>query len=245
MHTHTPKDTRLDQQIRSLSVTHSPPLCTSRRGVCERRGCPMFTELRSKLSPPRGRAGAVRTSFGERRDVDAAAHFSFCRSLLEHTVSAENLPCRLQRAPGSSLTWHDSRSQRAAGGRTVKLLQQPGTETQQPHTGWPDAAGGPVEPAGCLQVVEEALSPQLPHLRGSLLPPCYHWSGIASVECRKASAHGAATGGPEAGGAAAGPAAAGTGRSPELAPAEPSFLWKHLLAPLLQGMWVRPQHCDG
>ncbi|XP_020837321.1 sterile alpha motif domain-containing protein 10 isoform X2 [Petaurus breviceps papuanus] len=91
----------------------------------------MFTELRSKLSPPRGRAGAVRTSFGERRDVDAAAHFSFCRSLLEHTVSAENLPCRLQRAPGSSLTWHDSRSQRAAGGRTVKLLQQPGTETQQ------------------------------------------------------------------------------------------------------------------
>ncbi|KAM9069234.1 sterile alpha motif domain-containing protein 10 isoform 2-T2 [Sarcophilus harrisii] len=60
-----------------------------------------------------------------------AAHFSFCRSLLEHTVSTENLPCRLQRAPGSSLTWHDSRSQRAAGGRTVKLLQQPGTEAQQ------------------------------------------------------------------------------------------------------------------
>ncbi|XP_007475558.1 sterile alpha motif domain-containing protein 10 isoform X1 [Monodelphis domestica] len=96
----------------------------------------MFTELRSKLSPPRGRAGAVRTSFGDRRDVDAAAHFSFCRSLLEHTVSAENLPCRLQRAPGSSLTWHDSRSQRAAGGRTVKLLQQPGTETQQEVLPW-------------------------------------------------------------------------------------------------------------
>lgn len=30
----------------------------------------MFTELRTKLSPPRGRAGAVRTGFGERRDVD-------------------------------------------------------------------------------------------------------------------------------------------------------------------------------
>lgn len=30
----------------------------------------MFTELRTKLSPPRGRAGAVRAGFGERRDVD-------------------------------------------------------------------------------------------------------------------------------------------------------------------------------
>ncbi|XP_050763461.1 sterile alpha motif domain-containing protein 10 [Gymnogyps californianus] len=61
----------------------------------------------------------------------AAAHFSFCRSLLEHTVSAENLSYRLQRNPGSSLTWHDGRSQRADGGRTVKLLRQPGTEGSQ------------------------------------------------------------------------------------------------------------------
>ncbi|KAM7150815.1 sterile alpha motif domain-containing protein 10 [Macrochelys suwanniensis] len=61
----------------------------------------------------------------------AAAHFSFCRNLLEHTVSAENLNYRLQRNTGSSLTWHDGRSQRSAGGRTVKLLQQPGTEGSQ------------------------------------------------------------------------------------------------------------------
>ncbi|PNJ02835.1 SAMD10 isoform 4, partial [Pongo abelii] len=110
----------------------------------------MFTELRSKLSPPRGRAGAVRAGFGERRDVDgsvhlqtpctasihsfihsfihnecgvplcnqtwiktpaspdsATAHFSFCRTLLEHTVSAESIPCHLPRTPGTSLTWHD------------------------------------------------------------------------------------------------------------------------------------------
>ncbi|NXV28104.1 SAM10 protein, partial [Rissa tridactyla] len=60
-----------------------------------------------------------------------AAHFSFCRSLLEHTVSAENLSYRLQRNPGSSLTWHDGRSQRTDGGRTVKLLRQPGTEGSQ------------------------------------------------------------------------------------------------------------------
>lgn len=65
----------------------------------------------------------------------ASAHFSFCRSLLEHTVSAENLSYRLQRNPGSSLTWHDGRSQRPDGGRTVKLLRQPGTEGSQvpPH----------------------------------------------------------------------------------------------------------------
>ncbi|TFJ95546.1 30S ribosomal protein S11 [Platysternon megacephalum] len=61
----------------------------------------------------------------------AAAHFSFCRNLLEHTVSAENLNYRLQRNTGSCLTWHDGRSQRSAGGRTVKLLQQPGTEGSQ------------------------------------------------------------------------------------------------------------------
>nr|XP_008529490.1 PREDICTED: sterile alpha motif domain-containing protein 10 isoform X1 [Equus przewalskii]XP_023482739.1 sterile alpha motif domain-containing protein 10 isoform X1 [Equus caballus] len=62
---------------------------------------------------------------------DATAHFSFCRTLLEHTVSAESIPCHLPRTPGTSLTWHDSRSQRAAGDRPVKLLQQPGTEAPQ------------------------------------------------------------------------------------------------------------------
>ncbi|KAM6164537.1 LOW QUALITY PROTEIN: sterile alpha motif domain-containing protein 10 [Rhynchocyon petersi] len=91
----------------------------------------MFTELRSKLSPPRARAGAVRPGFGERRDVDATAHFSFCQTLLEHTVSAENIPCHLPRTPGTSLTWHDPRSQRATSGRPVKLLQQPGSEPSQ------------------------------------------------------------------------------------------------------------------
>uniref|UniRef100_M3YB72 Sterile alpha motif domain containing 10 n=1 Tax=Mustela putorius furo TaxID=9669 RepID=M3YB72_MUSPF len=55
----------------------------------------------------------------------------FCRTLLEHTVSAESIPCHLPRTPGTSLTWHDSRSQRAAGGRPVKLLQQPGAEAPQ------------------------------------------------------------------------------------------------------------------
>lgn len=42
------------------------------RGVCTGPGPegPMFTELRTKLSPPRGRAGAVRAGFGERRDAD-------------------------------------------------------------------------------------------------------------------------------------------------------------------------------
>ncbi|XP_006769566.1 PREDICTED: sterile alpha motif domain-containing protein 10 isoform X4 [Myotis davidii] len=62
---------------------------------------------------------------------EATAHFSFCRTLLEHTMSAESIPCHLPRTPGTSLTWHDSRSQRAAGGRPVKLLQQPGTEAPQ------------------------------------------------------------------------------------------------------------------
>uniref|UniRef100_A0A7N9CNF9 SAM domain-containing protein n=1 Tax=Macaca fascicularis TaxID=9541 RepID=A0A7N9CNF9_MACFA len=61
----------------------------------------------------------------------ATAHFSFCQTLLEHTVSAESIPCHLPGTPGTSLTWHDSRSQRAASSRPIKLLQQPGTETPQ------------------------------------------------------------------------------------------------------------------
>ncbi|XP_051685057.2 sterile alpha motif domain-containing protein 10 isoform X1 [Oryctolagus cuniculus] len=113
----------------------------------------MFAELRANRSPPRGRAAAVRAGFGERRDVDgpvcayagpvlhaggseasprqATAHFSFCRTVLEHTVSAESIPCHLPRTPGTSLTWHDPRSQRACGSRPIKLLQQPGTEAPQ------------------------------------------------------------------------------------------------------------------
>ncbi|KAM4841893.1 sterile alpha motif domain-containing protein 10 isoform 2-T2 [Thomomys bottae] len=61
----------------------------------------------------------------------ATAHFNFCRTLLEHTVSAESIPCHVPPTPGTSLTWHDSRSQRASSSRPIKLLQQPGTETSQ------------------------------------------------------------------------------------------------------------------
>ena len=46
-----------------------------------------------------------------------------------------------------------------------------------PHesiAGGPDEACGPVEPAGRLQVAQEALSPQLPRLRGGLLPARHH-----------------------------------------------------------------------
>lgn len=61
--------------------------------------------------------------------LSAASSFSFCRASLEHTVSAEELSYQLpRRAGGSNLTWHDGRSQKTAHTRTVKLLQQPGTE---------------------------------------------------------------------------------------------------------------------
>uniref|UniRef100_A0A8D1ID08 SAM domain-containing protein n=1 Tax=Sus scrofa TaxID=9823 RepID=A0A8D1ID08_PIG len=79
----------------------------------------------------KGASGPARTTLTRQPCSAATAHFSFCRTLLEHTVSAESIPCHLPRTPGTSLTWHDSRSQRAAGGRPVKLLQQPGTEAPQ------------------------------------------------------------------------------------------------------------------
>ncbi|XP_068119071.1 sterile alpha motif domain-containing protein 10-like [Hyperolius riggenbachi] len=60
-----------------------------------------------------------------------AAHFRFCRNLLEHTVSTENLNHRFRREIGSSLTWHDGRGNRTSGGRAIKLLKQPGTDISQ------------------------------------------------------------------------------------------------------------------
>uniref|UniRef100_A0A8C9GWV0 SAM domain-containing protein n=1 Tax=Piliocolobus tephrosceles TaxID=591936 RepID=A0A8C9GWV0_9PRIM len=78
-------------------------------------GCPYVTDLDQDTCLP----------------DSATAHFSFCQTLLEHTVSAESIPCHLPGTPGTSLTWHDSRSQRAASSRPIKLLQQPGTETPQ------------------------------------------------------------------------------------------------------------------
>ncbi|XP_049633240.1 sterile alpha motif domain-containing protein 10 isoform X3 [Suncus etruscus] len=100
----------------------------------------MFTELRTKLSPTRGRPATVRAGFGERRDVDATAQFSFSRTLLDHTMSAESTLCPLPRAPGTSFTWHDSRSQRAASSHPIKLLQQPGVEGSQGRL-YPDHYG--------------------------------------------------------------------------------------------------------
>ncbi|CAL8276732.1 unnamed protein product [Boreogadus saida] len=63
--------------------------------------------------------------------MPAASSFSFCRASLDHTVSSEELSYQLPRRAGggSSLTWHDGRGQQqGAHTRTVKLLQQPGTE---------------------------------------------------------------------------------------------------------------------
>uniref|UniRef100_A0A8D0E1G3 Sterile alpha motif domain containing 10 n=1 Tax=Salvator merianae TaxID=96440 RepID=A0A8D0E1G3_SALMN len=99
----------------------------------------MFAELRASKGKPLADPGRghdrplVVMNCGDSKEAveAAAAHFNFCQNLLEHTVSAENLNYRLQRNSGSSLTWHDGRSQRSAGGRTVKLLQQPGTEGSQ------------------------------------------------------------------------------------------------------------------
>lgn len=70
-------------------------------------------------------------------------------------MSAENLNYRLQRNPGSSLTWHDGRSQRTDGGRTVKLLRQPGTEGSQVpagplHTPGPCPGAAPAKAALCV-----------------------------------------------------------------------------------------------
>lgn len=61
----------------------------------------------------------------------AASSFSFCRPAVEYRALPEDFKYQLSRRTGGNLTWHDGRGQKTAGGRTVKLLQQPGTESLQ------------------------------------------------------------------------------------------------------------------
>lgn len=61
----------------------------------------------------------------------AASSFSFCRPAIEYKALPEDFKYQLSYCTGGNLTWHECRGNKTAGGRTVKLLQQPGTETLQ------------------------------------------------------------------------------------------------------------------
>ncbi len=61
--------------------------------------------------------------------VAAASSFTFCRPAVEYRALPEDFKCQLSRCAGGNLTLGHSR--KTAGGRTVKLLQQPGTEGLQ------------------------------------------------------------------------------------------------------------------
>ncbi|XP_026888104.1 sterile alpha motif domain-containing protein 10a [Electrophorus electricus] len=67
--------------------------------------------------------------------VDAASSFSFCRPAVEYKALPEDFKHQLSRCAGGNLTWHEGRGHKTAGGRTVKLLQQPGSEGRQLHAG--------------------------------------------------------------------------------------------------------------
>ncbi|KAJ3586188.1 hypothetical protein NHX12_012589 [Muraenolepis orangiensis] len=69
-----------------------------------------------------------------RKPLNAASSFSFCRPAVEYRAIPEDFKRQLSRRTGGNLTWHDGRGQKTAGGRPVKLLQQPGTEAFQYHS---------------------------------------------------------------------------------------------------------------
>ena len=80
----------------------------------------------------------------------AASSFSFCRPAVEYRGIPEDFKRQLSRRTGGNLTWHDGRGQKSAGGRTVKLLQQPGTGASQVLLGtWgPARRSAPQPPVG-------------------------------------------------------------------------------------------------
>ena len=86
----------------------------------------------------------------------AASSFSFCRPAVEYRAIPEDFKRQLSWRTGGNLTWHDGRGQKTAGGRTVKLLQQPGTEAFQVYTWGPHTPG--------------SLTPGALHTPGSLTP---------------------------------------------------------------------------
>ena len=50
---------------------------------------------------------------------------------MEYRALPEDFRQQLTQRTGGNLTWHDGRGHKTAGGRTVKLLQQPGTQPAQ------------------------------------------------------------------------------------------------------------------
>lgn len=64
----------------------------------------------------------------------AASSFTFCRPAVEYRALPDDFKYQLSRCAGGNLTWHEGHSRKTAGGRTVKLLQQPGTEGPQVRT---------------------------------------------------------------------------------------------------------------
>ncbi|KAI4796198.1 hypothetical protein KUCAC02_029388, partial [Chaenocephalus aceratus] len=71
----------------------------------------------------------------------AAASFSFVRPAVEYRALPEDFKHQLSRRTGGNLTWHEGRGQKSAGGRAVKLLQQPGTGALQKTLGMRSCAG--------------------------------------------------------------------------------------------------------
>lgn len=63
--------------------------------------------------------------------IAAASSFTFCRPAVEYRALPEDFKYQLSRCAGGNLTWHEGHGRKTAGGRTVKLLQQPGTEGLQ------------------------------------------------------------------------------------------------------------------
>ncbi|KAI4904508.1 hypothetical protein NFI96_011558, partial [Prochilodus magdalenae] len=123
-----------------------------------------------------------------------ASSFSFCRPAVEYKALPEDFKYQLSRCTGGNLTWHEGRGHKTAGGRTVKLLQQPGTEGLQVSIeslselltqkysliGHEKVRYASLVgiwwrllwwvTAGRVQVVKETLSSQLPDLCGGLFP---------------------------------------------------------------------------
>ncbi|KAM9751894.1 sterile alpha motif domain-containing protein 10a isoform 1-T1 [Menidia menidia] len=170
--------------------------------------------------------------------VDAASSFSFCRPAVEYRALPEDFKHQLSRRTGGNLTWHDGRGQKTAGGRTVKLLQQPGTEPLQQQLrdiSHQSNAAKPVPPCcavvttRCLQMAEETLSSQLSDLRGGILPACHHRPGVTATEWGEAAEDGLGARDAATGAAATGAAAPGAGGGTQPAAAQQRYFWKYFI----------------
>lgn len=100
-------------------------------------------------------------------------------------------------------------------------------------------------PTGCVSVVKETLSSQLPDLRGGFFPPCHYRQSFVETEWREVGEDGSGTGNPQAGASSASPAIASPGGETQPPAAQQRDFWEPVIATAMRGQLCQTLYAVG